>query len=142
MVQGRKYSTARSPATWVDTWASSVALLQSSKRKMGWQPPYSQTSESLEGQSVGAGIFYPNTMTTLCLDAMRAVATKKSDWPHNLLIPCLISQGVAKHRNVSKLLILSVLTIRNQQVAGSIPAGGSSIDHFSAFRRSFNSSIN
>jgi hypothetical protein len=67
----------------------------------------------------------PNTMTTLCMEALRGDATKTGDFNRNPLILSNISQRLAKHRNTAKSLILRALTIRNQQVAGSIPAGGS-----------------
>jgi hypothetical protein len=45
-------------------------------------------------------------------------------WP-NPLTDSDLSQEVAKHDNPAKLLILRASLLRNQQVAGSIPAGGS-----------------
>src|SRR6266849_7757907 len=67
----------------------------------------------------------PNTMTTLCMEALRCDATKTGNFDRNPLILSNISQRLAKHSNPAKSLILSALTILNQQVAGSIPAGGS-----------------
>jgi hypothetical protein len=67
----------------------------------------------------------PNTMTTLRMEASLPAATRRGNLCGNPLIPNNISQRFAKHRNPAKLLILRALTIRNQEVAGSIPAGGS-----------------
>jgi len=41
----------------------------------------------------------PNTMTTLCIDAVRAVAMKSSDCLGKRLITRVVSQGVATLRN-------------------------------------------
>ena len=98
-------------------------------RFLHWSLPvgFAQPSDSNGGKKTFAGAPpMPNTMTTLCMEALRPDATKTVDLGRNTLILSNISQRITKHSNPAKSLIIRALTIRNQQVAGSIPAGGSS----------------
>jgi hypothetical protein len=53
----------------------------------------------------------------------------------NQLTDIDLLQSIARNRNSAKLLILRASLLRNQQVAGSIPAGGSSLFNNLALRR-------
>ena len=68
-------------------------------------------SETLRGSPT-----MPNTMTTLCMEALRPDAPKTVDLGRNPLILSNISQRLTKHRNPAKSLILRALTIRNPQL--------------------------
>ena len=57
------------------------------------------------------------------------VLTGCYDFLPNPLRDSDLSRNVTKHRNPAKLLILRASLLRNQQVAGSIPAGGSTPPH-------------
>jgi len=66
-------------------------------------------------------------MPTPCIEAIRPIATRTLQKTRNRLIQNNLSQSVTTPIPAAKSLILHGFTIRNQQVAGSIPAGGSRI---------------
>jgi hypothetical protein len=69
--------------------------------------------------------FYAQYYAHPCIETFRPVATSPKEIPCKRLIPRNVSQSLAIPMPTAKLLILLKITIRNQQVAGSIPAGGS-----------------
>jgi hypothetical protein len=58
----------------------------------------------------------PNTMPTLCIEALRAVATAPNEHSRKRLILKDLSQSIATVHAAAKSLILLGLTSRNQQV--------------------------
>ena len=72
----------------------------------------------------------PNTMPTPCMAALRSVATSSNRTAIKRSKAIVLSPQVEIYRNRAKPLMFLRLTIRNQQVAGSIPAGGSSLFNF------------
>ena len=69
----------------------------------------------------------PNSVPTPCIEALLTVTRHSVETRCKCLITSSNGQQSIMLVPASKLLILGRLLIRNQQVAGSIPAGGSSL---------------
>jgi hypothetical protein len=63
----------------------------------------------------------PNTMPTLCIDAVRPVWTRVDVTPANFLSRNNLSQSASIAMPMAKLLILFVILVRDQEVGGSNP---------------------
>jgi hypothetical protein len=66
-------------------------------------------------------------MPTSCIEAIRPIATRTLQKTRNRLIQNNLSQSLTTPIPTATSLIVRGFTIRNQQVAGSIPAGGSNL---------------